>query len=118
MATPPTADSPTPERHRKPARAETDAGRLLRRLTPREAQTLAHLAVGHDLPRTAATLGVTPTTARSYLQRALRKLGTRTEAEALALLAGTLPHPPGLGPAGTEAVAKHFVALSTNAQGV
>ncbi|MFF4381930.1 sigma factor-like helix-turn-helix DNA-binding protein [Kitasatospora sp. NPDC001547] len=100
MTTPPTADSPTPERHRKPARADTDAGRLLRKLTPREAQTLAHLAAGHDLPRTAAALGVTPTTVRSYLQRALRKLGARTEAEALALLAGALPHPPGPGPTG------------------
>ncbi|MFJ7912895.1 LuxR C-terminal-related transcriptional regulator [Kitasatospora sp. NPDC096204] len=93
MTTPPTADSPTPERHRRPARAGTDAGRLLRELTPREVQALAHLAVGHDLPRTAAALGVTPTTARSHLQRALRKLGTRTEAEALALLAGILPRP-------------------------
>ncbi|WP_049661679.1 sigma factor-like helix-turn-helix DNA-binding protein, partial [Kitasatospora sp. MY 5-36] len=71
MTTPPTADSPTPERHRKPDHAGTDAGRLLRKLTPREAQTLAHLAAGHDLPRTAAALGVTPNTVRSYLQRAL-----------------------------------------------
>lgn len=103
MATPPTADSPTPERHRRPARAETDPGRLLRTLTPREAQTLAHLAAGHDLPRTAATLGVTPTTARSYLQRAMRKLGTRTAAEALALLAGTPPRPQDPGPTGHPA---------------
>ncbi|MFD4654840.1 LuxR C-terminal-related transcriptional regulator [Kitasatospora sp. NPDC058444] len=109
MATPPTADSPTPERHRKPARADADPGHLLRKLTPREAQTLAHLAAGHDLPRTAATLGITPTTARSYLQRALRKLGTRTQAEALALLAATQHRPrdpdptglpAGLGPSG------------------
>ncbi|MFD0409918.1 LuxR C-terminal-related transcriptional regulator [Kitasatospora sp. NPDC127116] len=103
MATPPTADSPTPERHRRPARAETDPGRLLRKLTPREAQTLAHLAAGHDLPRTAATLGVTPTTARSYLQRAMRKLGTRTAAEALALLAGKPPRPQDPGPTGHPA---------------
>ncbi|MFF2613290.1 sigma factor-like helix-turn-helix DNA-binding protein [Kitasatospora sp. NPDC058046] len=103
MTTPPTADSPTPERHRKPDQAGTDAGRLLRKLTPREAQTLAHLAAGHDLPRTAAALGVTPNTARSYLQRALRKLGTRTEAEAFALLAGALPHPPDPGPTGRPA---------------
>ncbi|MFG2912977.1 LuxR C-terminal-related transcriptional regulator [Kitasatospora sp. NPDC048298] len=93
MTTPPTADSPTPERHRKPARAGTDAGRPPRELTPREVQVLAHLAAGHDLPRTAVALGVTPATARSYLQRALRKLGTRTEAEALALLADALPRP-------------------------
>ncbi|MFI2606997.1 LuxR C-terminal-related transcriptional regulator [Kitasatospora sp. NPDC018619] len=100
MTTPPTADSPTPERHRKPARAETDAGRLLRKLTPREAQTLAHLAAGHDLPRTAAALGVTPATARSYLQRALRKLGARSEAQALALVGGALPQPQPPGPTG------------------
>ncbi|MGW1175942.1 sigma factor-like helix-turn-helix DNA-binding protein [Kitasatospora sp. NPDC002543] len=114
MATPPTADSPTPERHREPARTGTDAGHLLRKLTPREAQTLAHLAAGHDLPRTAAALGVTPTTARSYLQRALRKLGTRTEAQALALLAGVLPHPHAPGPTGPPA---NFAGLNPAALG-
>ncbi|MEV7183123.1 LuxR C-terminal-related transcriptional regulator [Kitasatospora sp. NPDC093102] len=103
MTTPPTADSPTPERHRKRAHAAAEAGCPPRKLTPREAQTLAHLVAGHDLPRTAAALGVTPTTARSYRRRALRKLGTRTEAEALALLGGTLPHPSGPGPTGHPA---------------
>ncbi|MFJ9441529.1 LuxR C-terminal-related transcriptional regulator [Kitasatospora sp. NPDC101235] len=103
MTTPPTAGSPTPERHRKRAHGATEAGRPQRKLTPREAQTLAHLVAGHDLPHTAAALGVTPATARSYLRRSLRKLGTRTEAEALALLAGTLPHPSGPGPTGHPA---------------
>ncbi|WP_224285659.1 LuxR C-terminal-related transcriptional regulator, partial [Streptomyces sp. LS1784] len=103
MTTPPTADSPTPERHRKRAHAAAEAVHPPRKLTPREAQTLAHLAAGHDLPRTAAAFGVTPTTARSYLQRALRKLGTRTEAEALALLADALPHPSGPCPTGRPA---------------
>ncbi|SOB83683.1 sigma factor-like helix-turn-helix DNA-binding protein [Streptomyces sp. 1331.2] len=86
MATPPAADSP--------ARPDRDAAQLLQKLTPREAQTLAHLAAGHDLPRTAAVLGITPATARSYLSRAMRKLGVPTEAEAVTLAAGTLPYPP------------------------
>ncbi|WP_030232630.1 sigma factor-like helix-turn-helix DNA-binding protein [Streptomyces sp. NRRL S-350] len=90
MATPPTADSPTPKRHRAPARADRDSARLLRKLTPREAQALAHLAAGHDLPHTAAALGVTPATARSYLQRAMRKLGAPTEAEAVTRAADIL----------------------------
>ncbi|MFI5644676.1 LuxR C-terminal-related transcriptional regulator [Kitasatospora sp. NPDC051705] len=97
MTTPPTAehpagaDSPTPGRRpRKPraARADQDTARLLRKLTPREAQALGHLATGRDLPQTAAALGVTPATARSYVQRAMRKLGAATEAEAVALTAG------------------------------
>ncbi|MGW3038801.1 LuxR C-terminal-related transcriptional regulator [Kitasatospora sp. NPDC001159] len=73
----------------------TRAPEPLRQLTPREAQTLAHLAAGHDIHHTAAALGVAPTTARSYLHRALRKLGCPTEAAAIALL-GTAP------PAGTR----------------
>ncbi|MER7579376.1 LuxR C-terminal-related transcriptional regulator [Kitasatospora sp. NPDC097691] len=99
MTTPPTADSPTPERHRDSAHADRTPARLLRKLTPREAQTLAHLAAGHDLPRTAAALGVTPTTARSYLLRAMRKLGATSEAEAVTLAAGSLPYVPPPGPA-------------------
>ncbi|MET8623197.1 LuxR C-terminal-related transcriptional regulator [Kitasatospora sp. NPDC004669] len=73
MTTPPTRD-PDP----------------LRRLTPREAQALAHLTAGHDIHHTAAAFGVTPTTARNHLHRALRKLGCPTEAAAIALL-GTAP---------------------------
>ncbi|MFF2656899.1 LuxR C-terminal-related transcriptional regulator [Kitasatospora sp. NPDC058032] len=70
---------------------EAAAG-LLRRLTAREAQAFAHLAAGRDLAETAAALGVTPTTARSYQHRALRKLGTRTQEEITAL-AALLPTP-------------------------
>ncbi|MFE5585437.1 hypothetical protein [Kitasatospora sp. NPDC056531] len=61
-----------------------------RKLTPGESQVLAHLAAGHDLQHTAAALGVTPTTARNLLHRALRKLGCPTEAAAIALI-GTAP---------------------------
>ncbi|WP_395295834.1 LuxR C-terminal-related transcriptional regulator [Kitasatospora hibisci] len=58
-----------------------EASRLLRQLTPREAQALAHLAAGRPLAESAAVLGVTPATARTYQHRAMRKLGTRTRAE-------------------------------------
>ncbi|MEV7772148.1 LuxR C-terminal-related transcriptional regulator [Kitasatospora sp. NPDC086791] len=110
MTTPSTADSPAPKRHRDPARADHDAAGLLWKLTPREAQTLAHLAAGPDLPHTAALLGVTPTTARSYLLRAMRKLGATTQAEAIALAAGSLPHVPPAGPA-------NFVGLTPSSLG-
>ncbi|MEV0187705.1 LuxR C-terminal-related transcriptional regulator [Kitasatospora purpeofusca] len=77
-------------------RPDADAAALLRRLTAREAEAFAHLAAGRDLAETATALGVTPTTARSYQHRALRKLGTRTQGE-IAALAALLPTPPGAG---------------------
>ncbi|MEU6238435.1 LuxR C-terminal-related transcriptional regulator, partial [Kitasatospora sp. NPDC047058] len=64
-----------------PAAGREEAARLIRELTPREAQALAHLAAGRELDESAAALGVTPTTARRYQHRALRKLGARTRAE-------------------------------------
>ncbi|MFD7833416.1 LuxR C-terminal-related transcriptional regulator, partial [Kitasatospora sp. NPDC059803] len=116
MTTPPTAehpagaDSPTPEnRPRKPraTRPDQDAARPLGKLTPREAKELAHLAAGRDLPQAAAALGVTPATARSYVQRAMRKLGAATEAEAVALTTARPkspdPAPPGPTPPGPDA---------------
>ncbi|MFB7472092.1 sigma factor-like helix-turn-helix DNA-binding protein [Kitasatospora sp. NPDC056184] len=72
--------------------ARNESAELLGRLTAREAQAFAHLAAGRDLAETAAALGVTPTTARSYRHRALRKLGTRTQDE-IAALAALLPAP-------------------------
>ncbi|MFJ9947105.1 LuxR C-terminal-related transcriptional regulator [Kitasatospora sp. NPDC091207] len=66
---------------------QDEALRLLRQLTPREAQALAQLAAGRDLAQSAAALGVTPATARSYQHRAMRKLGTRTHAEIAAFAA-------------------------------
>ncbi|MEE1828821.1 LuxR C-terminal-related transcriptional regulator [Streptomyces sp. BE20] len=74
---------------------QEEAARLLGRLTAREAEAFAHLAAGRDLAETATALGVTPTTARSYQHRALRKLGTRTQAEIVAFAAL-------LGPVGPE----------------
>ncbi|WP_329488043.1 LuxR C-terminal-related transcriptional regulator [Kitasatospora sp. NBC_01246] len=70
-----------------PAGDQSEALRLLRQLTPREAQALAHLAAGRDLAQSAAALGVTPATARSYQHRAMRKLGTRTHGEIVAFAA-------------------------------
>ncbi|MFJ2807729.1 sigma factor-like helix-turn-helix DNA-binding protein [Kitasatospora sp. NPDC087271] len=111
MTTPPTAehpagaDSPTPgNRARKPrtTHPDQDAARLLRKLTPREAQVLAHLAAGRDLQQSAAALGVTPATARSYVQRAMRKLGAATEAEAVALTTAR-PKSPDPAPPGPDA---------------
>ncbi|MER7750396.1 sigma factor-like helix-turn-helix DNA-binding protein [Kitasatospora sp. NPDC097643] len=92
MTTPPTAHTPTPNR-----RTRKDTARLLAKLTPREAQALAHLAAGHDLPQTAAALGITPATARGHVQRAMRKLGVTTAAEAIAL---TSSPPATAGPGG------------------
>ncbi|MFD4905900.1 LuxR C-terminal-related transcriptional regulator [Kitasatospora purpeofusca] len=85
-------------------RPDADAAALLRRLTAREAEAFAHLAAGRDLAETATALGVTPTTARSYQHRALRKLGTRTQAE-IAALAALLPAPPGAGASSAPASA-------------
>ncbi|MBV6696514.1 LuxR C-terminal-related transcriptional regulator [Kitasatospora aureofaciens] len=70
-----------------PTRTGQDATGLLRTLTPREVQALAHLAAGHDVHRTAAALDITPATARNHLHRAMRKLGAATEADAVALAA-------------------------------
>ncbi|MFG3226689.1 sigma factor-like helix-turn-helix DNA-binding protein [Kitasatospora sp. NPDC048194] len=70
----------------------------LRKLTPREAQAIAHLAAGHDLQHTASALGVTPGTARNYLHRAMRKLGCPTESAAVALIRTAPPTGPGRRP--------------------
>ncbi|WP_051731799.1 LuxR C-terminal-related transcriptional regulator [Kitasatospora phosalacinea] len=72
-------------------RAREDAELLLRRLAPREARALARLAAGDDLRATARHLGVAPGTARTHLNRAIRKLGVRNREEAVALLATLAP---------------------------
>ncbi|WP_051967031.1 helix-turn-helix domain-containing protein [Kitasatospora mediocidica] len=78
--------------------------RLLRLLSPREAQALARLVAGDDTRAIAEALGVAPSTARTHLHRAMRKLGVRTRAEAAALAAPALaPSPvavPGPAPIG------------------
>ncbi|MFD8697447.1 LuxR C-terminal-related transcriptional regulator [Kitasatospora purpeofusca] len=95
-------------------RPDADAAALLRRLTAREAEAFAHLAAGRDLAETATALGVTPTTARSYQHRALRKLGTRTQAE-IAALAALLPTPPGAGASSAPAKAAAAAGPGTGA---
>ncbi|WP_354640966.1 sigma factor-like helix-turn-helix DNA-binding protein [Kitasatospora camelliae] len=62
-----------------------EAARLLRLLTPREAQVLALLAAGHDADGIARALGIPPGAARVHLHRAMRKLGVQTRASAAAL---------------------------------
>ncbi|GAA2130541.1 hypothetical protein GCM10009760_03210 [Kitasatospora kazusensis] len=70
---------------------------LLRLLTPREARLLARFAAGEDIDAIARALGTTPGTARTQLHRAMRKLGVRTRAQAVAatdLLPSTALAPP------------------------
>ncbi|WP_344623510.1 LuxR C-terminal-related transcriptional regulator [Kitasatospora arboriphila] len=72
-------------------RARKDVARLLQRLTPREAQVFARTAAGDDDRAVAAALGIAPATVRKHLNRAMRKLGvgSRAEAARLAALLGT-----------------------------
>jgi len=73
------------ERQREAAQA---AERLVN-LTPRERQVLALLVDGLDHEGIAAQLVISPETARTHLQRVLRKLGVRSRVEAIALVAQT-----------------------------
>jgi len=65
-------------------------GRMLSRrlreqgLTRREYEILRHVAMGETNPEIAAALGLTRNTVKTYLQRALEKLGARNRVEALA----------------------------------
>ncbi len=51
------------------------------RLSKREYETCRHLIRGHTGPEIATILGVSQTTAKSYVQRAFAKLGVRTRRE-------------------------------------
>jgi len=53
------------------------------RLSPREVEVLALVAVGCTSQRVAALLGVSLSTARTHVERAREKLGARTRAEAV-----------------------------------
>jgi two-component system, NarL family, nitrate/nitrite response regulator NarL len=67
-----------------------DRGVLLSRklrehgLTRREYEILRHVAMGETNPEIARALGLTRNTVKTYLQRALEKLGARNRVEALA----------------------------------
>jgi two-component system, NarL family, nitrate/nitrite response regulator NarL len=73
------------ERQREAARA---AERLVT-LTPREREVLALLVDGRDAAGIAAVLVISPETARTHVQRVLRKLGVHSRLEAITLVATT-----------------------------
>jgi DNA-binding NarL/FixJ family response regulator len=70
------------DRQRRAAHA---AGRLAE-LTPREREVLSLLVEGQDASGIAAALVISPETARTHIQRILRKLGVHSRAEAIALI--------------------------------
>ncbi|MGC5343720.1 response regulator transcription factor [Streptomyces sp. DT171] len=73
-----------------PAAAPDDEGqRLLRLLTPREAEVLLRVTEGEDTRRIAAGMRIAPSTARTHVQRVLVKLGVGSRLEAAALAART-----------------------------
>jgi DNA-binding CsgD family transcriptional regulator len=78
-----------------PDRVDNPSVESLRRafnFTYREAQTAIAIADGHGLQAAADAMGVALTTARSQLQQAFAKTGTRHQAELSALVHRTLTH--------------------------
>jgi DNA-binding CsgD family transcriptional regulator/PAS domain-containing protein len=76
-----------------PDRIDNPSVEALRRafdLTYREAQTAIAVANGHGLKAAAKSMGIALTTARSQLQQAFAKTGTRQQAELAALVHRTL----------------------------
>ncbi|RFU42340.1 DNA-binding response regulator, partial [Actinomadura logoneensis] len=75
------AGTPPPRRPHRP------------RLSPRELDVLAQVALGCTNAEAAARLGLLPETVKSYLRSAMRKLDshTRTEAVSTARRQGLLP---------------------------
>jgi two-component system, NarL family, nitrate/nitrite response regulator NarL len=73
------------ERQREAVRA---AERLVT-LTPREREVLSLLADGRDAAGIASVLVISPETARTHVQRVLRKLGVHSRLEAITLVATT-----------------------------
>ncbi|MFF5704498.1 response regulator transcription factor [Streptomyces sp. NPDC012794] len=71
------------------AQPDDEAGRLLRLLTPREAEVLVRVAEGEDTRLIAAGMAIAPSTARTHVQRVLMKLGVGSRLEAAALAART-----------------------------
>lgn len=71
---------------------DDEGRRLLRTLTPREAEVLVRVAEGEGTRLIAEGMGITSSTARTHVQRVLAKLGvgSRLEAAALAARAGLL----------------------------
>jgi DNA-binding CsgD family transcriptional regulator len=78
-----------------PDRVDTPPVESLKRafnLTNREAQMAIAIAHGHGLQAAANTMGIAVTTAKSQLQQAFAKTGTRHQAELAALVQRTLSH--------------------------
>jgi two-component system, NarL family, nitrate/nitrite response regulator NarL len=70
---------------------EPERLRLLRSLTPREQEVLAHLVDAHDTREIAAELKISESTARSHVQNVLVKLGVHSRLQAVALVSGSRP---------------------------
>ena len=67
-------------------REAASAADQLVQLTPREREVLALLADGLDQRAIGAALFISPETARTHIQRLLRKLGVHSRAEAVDLI--------------------------------
>jgi DNA-binding CsgD family transcriptional regulator len=65
-----------------------------RALTLRERQVLAYAAMGHPLKLIAYSLGIVPSSVSVNRQRAMRKLGLRTQADIVSLFAHAPPLEP------------------------
>jgi two-component system nitrate/nitrite response regulator NarL len=63
-----------------------DVERLVAQLTPRERQVLGRLMQAESTDQIAASLGITRTTARAYVQSILTKLGVHSRLQAVALV--------------------------------
>jgi two-component system, NarL family, nitrate/nitrite response regulator NarL len=70
-------------------REAAEAAERLVTLTRRELEVLSLLVEGQDATRIAAVLVISPETARTHVQRVLRKLGVHSRLEAMTLVATT-----------------------------
>jgi DNA-binding NarL/FixJ family response regulator len=70
-------------------REAAEAAERLVTLTPREREVLSLLVEGRDAAGIAAVLFISPETARTHLQRVLRKLEVHSRLEAISLVATT-----------------------------
>jgi DNA-binding NarL/FixJ family response regulator len=70
-------------------REAAQAAEKLVALTPREREVLSLLVEGRDAARIATVLCISPETARTHVQRVLRKLGVHSRLEAITLVATT-----------------------------
>jgi PAS domain S-box-containing protein len=57
-------------------------------LSPREAEIVRQVALGHSTPQIAKDLGLSPATVRSHVRNAMVKTGAHTRAQLVALVLG------------------------------